>query len=69
MRYERRIALRLLRLVEEILRDPHDGLAKPERLRHDYAGCLSRRLTQEHRVVYRVTGPDVDFLLARLHYP
>jgi toxin YoeB len=55
-------------LVEDILRDPFHGLGKPEPLRHLGSGIWSRRLTQEHRVVYRVTHERIDFLQARYHY-
>ncbi len=62
-----RINVRLLRLVEEILRDPFHGIGKPEPLRR-LAGTWSRRLTDEHRVTYRVTAHEVRFLAARHHY-
>jgi len=50
------------------MRDPFEGLGKPEPLRYLLAGCWSRRITQEHRLVYRITGDTVDFLQARYHY-
>jgi toxin YoeB len=65
---ERKTALRILDLIEAILRDPFEGLGKPEPLRHVLAGCWSRRITQEHRLVYRVTEERIDFLQARYHY-
>lgn len=65
---DRKVALRALELVEHILRDPFSGIGKPEPLKYVLAGCWSRRLTQEHRVVYRVSGRRVDFLQARYHY-
>ena len=65
---ERNTALRILDLVEAVLRDPSEGLGKPEPLRHVLAGCWSRRITQEHRLVYRVTDERIDFLQARYHY-
>lgn len=65
---ERRIAVRCLDLVESALRDPATGIGKPERLRYLGASIWSRRLTQEHRVVYLVRGDRVDFLQARYHY-
>ena len=65
---DRKTALRLLDLVEAVLRDPFSGIGKPEPLKHLLAGAWSRRLTQEHRIVYRVTAEFVDFLQARLHY-
>jgi len=65
---ERRVALRVMDLVEAVLRDPFHGPGKPEGLRFDLAGCWSRRITQEHRLVYRVTDARVDFLMCRYHY-
>lgn len=65
---DRNIAVRVLDLVEAVLRDPFEGLGKPEPLRYALAGCWSRRVTQEHRLVYRVTEERVDFLQARYHY-
>lgn len=64
----RRVALRALDLVEAILRDPFQGLGKPEPLKYLGAGVWSRRLTEEHRVVYLVRHGRVDFLQARYHY-
>jgi len=65
---DRRAALRTLELVEAILADPFAGIGKPEALRHELAGCWSRRITQEHRLVYRVTADRIYFLQARYHY-
>jgi len=65
---DRRVALRALELVENILRDPFSGIGKPEPLKYVLAGCWSRRLTQEHRLVYRVSERRIDFLQARYHY-
>ena len=65
---DRKIALRLLELVEAILREPFTGIGKPEPLKHVLAGAWSRRVTQEHRVVYFVADDRVDFLQARYHY-
>ena len=62
------VALRLLDLVEATLRDPFQGIGKPEPLKYVLAGCWSRRITQEHRMVYRVGGSRIDFLQARYHY-
>ena len=63
-----RVALRVLELVEAVLRDPFQGIGKPEVLKHVLAGCWSRRITQEHRMVYRVAVSRIDFLQARYHY-
>lgn len=65
---DRKVALRVLTLIEAVLRDPFDGIGKPEPLKYLVPGTWSRRLTQEHRVVYLVTDDRVDFLQARYHY-
>ena len=64
----RSTALRFLLLVEAILTDPFQGIGKPERLKHPLTGAWSRRITQEHRLVYEVSAKRVDFLQARYHY-
>lgn len=68
VRTERRTALRILDLVEAIRRDPATGIGKPEPLRHLHPGTWSRRITQEHRLVYLVREQRIDFLQARYHY-
>jgi toxin YoeB len=65
---ERRIALRALAIVEAVLRDPFSGIGKPEPLKYLAPNMWSRRLTQEHRVVYLVSDERVDFLQTRYHY-
>jgi toxin YoeB len=65
---DRKLALRTLDLFEAILRDPHQGVGKPEPLRYLAPGTWSRRLTQEHRIVYLVRDDRIDFLQARYHY-
>ncbi len=67
-RTDRKRALRVLRLVEEVLRDPFAGTGKPERLRGELAGNWSRRIDQEHRLVYQVDSSHVYFLASRHHY-
>src|SRR5687768_16358898 len=56
-----RTALRIMRLIEEVLRDPQAGVGKPEALKHDMAGHLSRRITDEDRLVYIVSETAVQF--------
>jgi len=68
VRTDRKVALRVLELVEAVLRDPFAGIGKPEPLKFLLAGCWSRRITQEHRLVYRVTESRIDFLQAKYHY-
>jgi toxin YoeB len=65
---DRKMALRLIKMIKEILRDPFEGVGKPEPLKYDLAGCWSRRLNQEHRIVYTVSDRKIDFLQARYHY-
>ena len=65
---DRKIALRVFDLIESILRDPFKGIGKPEPLKYLAAGAWSRRLTQEHRIVYLVSSDRVDFLQTRYHY-
>lgn len=65
---DRKIALRLCNLIEAILRDPFSGVGKPEPLKYFAPGVWSRRLTQEHRLVYLVREERIDFLQARYHY-
>ncbi|HEV2199715.1 MAG TPA: Txe/YoeB family addiction module toxin [Bryobacteraceae bacterium] len=65
---DRKVALRILQMVEAVLRDPFSGIGKPEPLKYVLVGCWSRRITQEHRLVYRVSGNRIDFLQARYHY-
>ena len=64
----RRTALRLLALVEAVMRDPFAGLGKPEPLKYLGPNIWSRRLTQEHRIVYVVSDDRVDFTQGRYHY-
>lgn len=65
---DRRIALRALEIVEAVLVDPFSGIGKPEPLKYLAPNTWSRRLTQEHRVVYAVKDQRVEFLQARYHY-
>jgi toxin YoeB len=68
VRTDRKTALRVLDLVDAVLRDPFAGIGKPEPLQFYLRGCWSRRVTQEHRLVYLVGDDRVDFLQARYHY-
>ncbi len=65
---DRKLALRVFKLIEAILRDPFDGIGKPEPLKYLAPGTWSRRLTREHRLVYLVRDERIDFLQARYHY-
>jgi len=68
IRTDRATALRVLELVEAAVRDPFGGIGKPEPLRFYLQGCWSRRVTQEHRLVYIVQDRRIEFLQARYHY-
>ena len=65
---DRRTAKRLMQLMKGVMRDPFDGIGKPEPLRHLGSGVWSRRITQEHRLVYVVKDTAVEFLQGRYHY-
>ena len=64
----RKTALRIFDLIEAIMRDPFDGIGKPEPLRHLGSNLWSRRITSEDRLVYLVTDERVHLLQARYHY-
>lgn len=66
--HDRKMALRVLRLVRETLRTPFAGTGKPEPLRHELQGAWSRRITREHRLVYVVSDDGVRFVACRYHY-
>lgn len=66
--HDRKIAKRILRLIKEIERDPFDGIGKPEPLKHDLVGFWSRRITNEHRLVYMIENNQLLIAQARYHY-
>ena len=65
---DRKLALRAFDMIEAIFRDPFDGIGKPEPLKFLTPGAWSRRLTQEHRMVYLVRDDQIHFLQSRYHY-
>lgn len=65
---DRAVLKRINRLLVDIMRDPFTGIGKPEPLKHALAGAWSRRVDEEHRLVYLVDGTDVVVLQARFHY-
>jgi len=65
---DRKVALKVLALIKDIRRDPFQGIGKPEPLRHLGSGIWSRRITREHRLVYRVSDDRLMFAQARYHY-
>jgi toxin YoeB len=65
---DRKKALRIVKLIEAIQRDPFSGIGEPEPLKHDFAGCWSRRIDREHRLVYEVSETRIRLLACRFHY-
>ena len=65
---DRRVARRIVRLIEECVRNPFRGIGNPEPLKHEFAGCWSRRISQEHRLVYKVERGRCLILQCRYHY-
>ncbi len=65
---DRPVLRKLNRLIEAITRDPYEGIGKPEPLRFDYTGYWSRRITDEHRLIYKVEGDALYIVQCRYHY-
>ena len=65
---DRAMLRRVNRLIREILADPFGGIGKPEPLKHALAGCWSRRIDQEHRLVYLIEAGHLVILQCRYHY-
>ncbi len=65
---DRRVLKRINALVADIQRNGNEGIGKPEALKHDFAGYWSRRITDEHRLVYKVVGDTVRIATCRYHY-
>jgi toxin YoeB len=65
---DRRTALRIVKLIQAVQREPFTGIGKPEPLKHELAGCWSRRINDEHRLVYEVRQEKIRILACRYHY-
>jgi toxin YoeB len=65
---DRKKALKIVKLIEAIQRDPFEGIGQPESLKHELAHCWSRRIDQEHRLVYEVSDSKIRILACRFHY-
>lgn len=65
---DRPLLKRITQLIKDTLRTPFEGLGKPEPLKADLAGYWSRRINDEHRLVYGVTGTDLVIISCRYHY-
>jgi toxin YoeB len=66
--HDRKILQRVNELIRDSLRDPFAGVGKPEPLKGPLKGWWSRRITQEHRLIYRVEGENLLILQCRFHY-
>jgi toxin YoeB len=65
---DKKIYSKIVNLIKDIQRDPFFGLGKPEALKYDLSGLWSRRITQEHRLVYRVSDEEIVIVSCRFHY-
>ncbi|MCK8604112.1 Txe/YoeB family addiction module toxin [Desulfoferrobacter suflitae] len=65
---DRKKALRIIKLIKQVQRDPFSGAGQPEPLKHALSGCWSRRIDQEHRLVYEVEENRIRILACRYHY-
>ncbi len=65
---DRKLLKRIYLLIKETLRSPQEGIGKPERLKANFAGCWSRRVNDEHRLVYQMTDTDLIIVACRYHY-
>ncbi|GHU17094.1 Txe/YoeB family addiction module toxin [Alphaproteobacteria bacterium] len=65
---DKRIIEKISRLVEDIVRNPFCGIEKLEPLQYEFSGCWSRRINKYHRIIYKVTDDEIEFMSCRLHY-
>lgn len=68
VQHDRKKALRIFRLIQETQVNPFGGIGKPEPLKHELAGCWSKRIDDEHRLVYQVSDETIRILACRYHY-
>ncbi|NUN63606.1 Txe/YoeB family addiction module toxin [Pseudanabaena biceps] len=64
---DRKKALKVIKLIREVQRNPFEGTGQPEALKHNLSGCWSRRIDQEHRLVYEVLDDKIRILACRFH--
>ena len=67
-KYDKQILHKINELIKEVLRTPFAGKGKPEPLRFEFQGCWSRRINQEHRLVYKVIDEEIVIISAKFHY-
>jgi toxin YoeB len=68
LRTDKKLLKRLNSLIRDIQRSPYEGIGKPEPLKHGLSGYWSRRITDEHRIVYKVEDDAIFIAQARYHY-
>ena len=72
MRYwaeeDSRILVKIFELIRDIQRNPFSGLGKPEPLKHRFKGLWSRRITKEHRLIYKFSNEEIIIVSCRFHY-
>ncbi|TAE25174.1 MAG: Txe/YoeB family addiction module toxin [Candidatus Kapaibacterium sp.] len=66
--FDRKIFNKIMSLLQEAAKTPFEGTGKPEALKHNYQGCWSRRITQEHRLIYRVSDTTITVISCKAHY-
>ncbi|MDO9585691.1 MAG: Txe/YoeB family addiction module toxin [Syntrophales bacterium] len=65
---DKQLVKRIRTLLKDILRNPTEGIGKPEKLRFDLSGCWSRRINDEHRLVYKIEKDTIIIVSCRYHY-
>ncbi len=65
---DKKIVKRINSLIENIMRQPFEGIGNPEPLKHDWSGYWSRRINREHRLVYKITDESIVVVQCRYHY-
>ena len=65
---DKKIFFKITSLIKEIAKNPETGTGKPERLKHELKGYWSRRITREHRLVYRITDENIEIVSCKYHY-
>ena len=65
---DRKVYRKIVKIIHDIARSPFDGLGKPEPLRYNYPGCWSRRITDEHRLIYQIIEDEIIIISCRYHY-
>ncbi len=65
---DKKILKRINQLIKAIVREPYEGIGKPEPLKHNYRGYWSRRITDEHRLIYQIKDDELRIVKCRFHY-